>query len=149
MILSNFKSKLRELNPDLIVKDDQVSKMRGFNLAGIYLKMKAQKGLSPWLRGFGEGDAVKFCDAQASGQLDKHLCGVCIDWIPEYDVFNADYSCLSVPGWRTILLRLVATKVISLQRAQKVFDCRSLGESDYDKASYHNKLRIAKKLDGF
>lgn len=119
----------------------------GLRHAGIYLKQTKQAGLSSDVKGHGHHLVEKYYAALESGQLDKYLAGVCLERIPEYDIFNEDYTKMEIPGWRTIILRLVQAKVTTLERARKVFECSSLGESDYDKLSLAGKMRLAKKID--
>lgn len=147
MLLCDFTSRLRQLNGDLYVKTDQVIKMDGLKHSGIYLKMIKQSGLSYDTKGHGAANVEKFFAARETGQLDKYMCGVCIEWLPEFDIFNADYTKIAVPGWRSTLLRLIQSKAFSLQSARKVFNCSSLGETDYDRMSFFNKMQFAKRID--
>lgn len=148
MIIGDFKYKLAKLNPNLYVRTDDSTKMEGLHHAGIYLKQVKQAGLSYDTKGRGSVNVERYFQELESGNLDKFLCGICIEWIPEFDIFNKEYTKISIPGWRTTLLRLVQSKAIELDKARKVFNCSSLGLSDYDKLNFFAKMQFAKKLDG-
>ncbi len=66
--------------------------------------------------------------------------------MPEYDIFNLEYTRLAIPGWRTIALRIVEAKAAKLDQVRKAFECQSLGETDYDKKTFFQKLEFAKRL---
>ena len=147
MLIGDFKSKLYKLNPRLIVSDAQPVRMNGLYHTGIYEKQVRQNGLSFDTRGHGDPKAEKYFAALETGQLDRYICGICIEWVPEYDVFNAEYNKVAVPGWRTILMQLVQKKLTTLDKARKVFEVPSLGEADYDRMSFFKKMEFAKKID--
>lgn len=147
MLIIDFTARLSRLNPRLIVRSDQATKRQGLKHAGIYLKEQQQRGLSYDVKGKGPAGIEKYYAELAAGRLDKYICGVCIEWLPEFDVFNEEYSCVSVPGWRTVLLRLIESKVFKLEDARRIFNCQSLGETDYDKMSIFKKMEFAKRLD--
>jgi hypothetical protein len=147
MLIGDFKKRLQQLNPNLVVKDDQVVKMDGLKHSGIYLKQVKQSGLSYDVKGRGDARVERYYAALESGQLDKFLCGVCLEWLPEFDVFNADYTKIAVPGWRTVLMQLVSKQAISLDKARKIFNCASLGEADYDRMNFFKRAEFAKRID--
>lgn len=147
MFIHDFIAKLKRLNPRLRVDTENAQKIGEYRLAGIYLKNVRQKGLSVDVQGRGHHKVDRYYQELETGNLDKYLGPVALDHIPEYDVFNAEYSNMAVPGWRTIVLRLVQQKVCSLERARKVFNCAGLGDSDYDRMSFFKKMQYAKKLD--
>lgn len=149
MLIGDFTSKLKKLNSKLYVKMDQRQIIRGLGHSGIYLKQAKQAGLSYDTKDRGHHLVNRYYQELESGQLDKFICGVCLEWIPEFDIYDDEYTKIVIPGWRTTLLRLVQAKAIDLDKAKKVFKCKSLGESDYDKLNFFGKLRFAKKVDGF
>ncbi len=146
MLLGDFKHKLKRLNENLYIADE-ARVMDGLKHSGIYLKGVRQRGLSWDTKGQGTSKQEKYYAALESGELDKYMCGVCIEWLPEFDVYNAEYTRIAVPGWRTTLLRLIQSKVVTLDKARKIFECQALGESDYDNMTFFNKLQFAKKID--
>ncbi len=147
MLIGNFKDRLKRLNPQILIDEENATKLQGLRHAGIYLKAVKQAGLSLDTKGRGHGRVEKYYAALESGELNKFLCGVCLEWLPEYDIFNAEYTKIAVPGWRTILMQLIQKKVIDRDKARKVFSCPSLGEADYDRMSFFAKMQFAKKID--
>lgn len=147
MLFGDFTHKLRQLDSRIIVKTDQPTKMDGLWHSGIYLQQVRQAGLSKGTKGHGTAQQEKFYSELETGQLDKFLCGVCIEWVPEFDIFNAEHTKIAVPGWRTILMRLIQSKLVTKDKARKVFNCQSLGEIDYDRLTFFGKLEFAKRLD--
>lgn len=147
MLLGNFKDRLRKLNSRIFIDEEKATVMQGLRHAGIYLKSVKQAGLSLDTKGRGHGKVERYYAALESGDLNKFLCGICLEWLPEYDIFNAEYTKIAIPGWRTVLMQLIQKKVIDREQARKVFSCSSLGEADYDRLSFFAKMQFAKKLD--
>lgn len=147
MLIGDFKHKLARLNSRLYIRTDEVTKMDGLAHAGIYMRNVKQAGLSWETKGRGDHRVERYYQELESGNLDKFLCGICVEWLPEYDIFNADYTKIAVPGWRTVLLRLVSLKAFTLDEARKVFNCYSLGENDYDRMTFFQRVEFAKRLD--
>jgi hypothetical protein len=82
-------------------------------------------------------------EMKENGQAGEYLCGVS-EWTPEWDRFNVETGALMMRGWRSLVLHLVRKGVCSLERARKVFSS-SLGESDYDRWSFDQKLAKARE----
>lgn len=149
VLLGDFQSRLRKINPGLYVKTDEISKLSlpDLRISGIYLKQHKRQEI----KHKNDKNAVDYhhegyLTALERGELDTFICGVALDYIPEYDVFDFARNQMLMPGWRKIALRLVELKLCSLEKAKKVFECSSLGESDYDKMSFFKRLEWARKL---
>lgn len=146
MLLCDFQSKLKRLNEDLYVKtDERVKHANDFWLSGIYLKATRQT-----IRGdknyAGDTAQRKYLEELENGNLDKYICGVCLNHIPEYDIFDFELTRLLASGWRKIVLRLVKMNLCTLAEARKVFNCSALGESTYDKMKFFDRFNWAKKI---
>lgn len=146
MYLFDLQAKLRELHPDLYVKTDTINKLHcGLVSSGIYLKNpKRAADRSTWGKHYVHEKQRKYLEAIEAGQLDKFIMGVCLNYIPEYDIYDLERERILMPGWRTIVKRLHANKIITLDKARKVFNCKSLGESDWDKLNLHQRIRLVK-----
>jgi len=149
MILCDLQAKLRKVNDLLYVKTDRVNVTGNgrFKLSGIYLKVPKREQ-----RRFKQdsnqihASHEKYLVALENGELDKFICGVCINHIPEYDIFDFEWSRILAPGWRTIAMKLIGLKLASAEKVKKVFECQSLGEHTYDKLNFFRRLEYAKKL---
>lgn len=82
-------------------------------------------------------------EMKESGQAGEFLCGVS-EWTPEYDRFNPETGTLMMRGWRSLAMFLVRKGVCTLDRAKHVFGS-SLGETDYDRLSFEQKLSLARE----
>lgn len=149
MLLFDLQSKLSKLNPALYIKTDERAKNGAdFWISGIYCKnpkRTAKIGTSGSLSEV-TIDQQKYLQALHAGELDIFITGVCLNHIPEHDVFDLEKNSMLAPGWRKIALRLVTSKLCTLSRAKKIFNCSSLGEHDYDKMNFISRLRWAKQL---
>lgn len=148
MLLGDMQSKLKKLNSRLYIKtDERKEHAKGFHVSGIYLKaservklrFKNDKSAVHWKQG-------KYLEALERGELDRFICGVCLEHVPEYDVFCFVKNNILAPGWRKIVLKLVKYKICTLDQARNVFNRQSLGESDYDKMSFFKRLEWSRKL---
>jgi len=150
MDIGNFKTKLTKLNSRLFIKSDSAKKDGQFRFSGIYYKEPERDKISASSgdRNYAHVSQQKYLNELAAGNLDKFICGTCIDFIPEYDIIDTERSRIVAAGWRSILLRLVSLKLTTMDRARKVFSCPSLGEADFDRASFFEKLNIIRKLAG-
>lgn len=149
MLLTDFQHKLRKIDSKLYVKTSVSEKREnGYRFSGLYKKIphKQQVYIKKTDRNLIHAGHEKFLNAVENGDFDTYVTAVCIDYIPEYDVFNKEYTKLAIKGWRSIALDLVRMKLATLEKVRKVFRCPSLGESDYDKAGFFGKLEIAKKV---
>jgi hypothetical protein len=90
-----------------------------------------------------DSDTRKFMEMKENGQAGEFICGVS-EWTPEYDRFDAESGTLVMRGWRSLALFLVKKGVCSLERAKRVFG-QSLGETDYDRLNFDQKLRLARE----
>jgi hypothetical protein len=73
---------------------------------------------------------------------DQFVCGVPAPWVPEHDVFLTNSLLKVLPGWRSILVRLVQRQLVTIHLARKYFST-SLMEADYDFLPYEEKKRLA------
>lgn len=117
--------------------------------SGLYYKQgRRDTGTTAAERALVHASQRTYLEAIEAGELDKFICGVSINFVPEYDRFDIEECKILMPGYRTILMRLVKDNLISLDKARKVFDCPSLGESDYDKLNFMQKYNWAKENQG-
>jgi hypothetical protein len=150
MLIGDFQNRLKKINPLLYVQTDKsVKRPEGHRHSGIYLKTQKRQAMSVSRDQYGlvNPNHIKYLEAVEKGEFDTFICGICLDFIPEYDIFNLEYSRMCVPGWRSIALILVDKKVATLDKVKKVFNCNGLGESDYDKMSFFQKLEFAKRFE--
>lgn len=82
-------------------------------------------------------------EMKENGQAGEFICGVSI-WTPEYDRFDLETGTLLMRGWRSLVLYLVKKEICTLERAKRVFG-NSLGETDYDKLHFEQKLAKARE----
>ena len=151
MLLCDLQDKLKKINDKLYIKTDVRHSMKGddtFRVSGIYLKQPKRhymktKGAT---RHYASADQQKYLEAREKGYFDTFICGVCLDVVTEYDIFDLDYNRMLAPGWRTIALQLVQKKVCSLDKVKEVFS-RSLGEYDYDHMSFFKRLEWSKETN--
>lgn len=149
MLLTVFQEKLKKANPNLYVKTDERKKQGdNFWISGIYYQVRTRADLRYHSGGLAEihREQAKYLEALSRGDLDKFITGVCLNHIPEYDIFDFTRSCMLVPGWRKIALRLVKANVCTLAQAKKAFNCTGLGESTYDKMKFFARMKWSKKL---
>lgn len=146
MYLHDFQHKLRQLNEKLYVKTDQVRKDGVHKIAGIYLKSAGRVQVNAGSnKGYASVEQQKYLEALERGELDKFICGITLDLIPEYDIIDVERSRIIAPGWRTILLSLIRQNVVNSDKAKKIFSCSSLGEADFDRATFFQKIQIIKE----
>ena len=150
MLIGDFQNKLKKINPSLYVQTDKsIVRPEGHRHSGIYLKNYKREHMTIARSDYGavNPNHIKFLEALEKGELDTFICGICLDFIPEYDIFNLEYSRMCVPGWRSIALTLVEKKVATIAKVRKAFNCKGLGESDYDKMNFFQKLEFAKRFE--
>jgi hypothetical protein len=150
MLLTDFKAKLRRIDTRLVIDHaNPVTRENGLKFAPLYLKKarRSQVNVSKFDRNAVHASHAKYLDALESGVMDTYVTSICLDFIPEYDIFNMEYTKLAVVGWRSIGLMLVNQKIASLDKVKKVFGCSGLGESDYDKMDIFKKIEFAKRLE--
>ncbi|NDG32708.1 hypothetical protein EB118_21865 [bacterium] len=149
MLLTDFQAKLRRIDTRLYIDSSRpFTRENGLRFVPLYLK-KARKSeitVQRSDRNSVSAAHAQYLDALESGVMDTYITAICLDFIPEYDIFNMEYTKLAVMGWRSIGLLLRNMKIADIDRIKKAFDCKGLGESDYDRASYFGKLEIAKRL---
>lgn len=150
MLIGDFQNRLKKVNPLLYVQTDKsVKRPEGHHHSGIYLKNRSRSAMGVSSESYGSVNTnhIKYLEALEKGELDTFICGICLDFIPEYDIFNLEQSRMCVPGWRSLALTLVNKKVATLEKVRKAFHCKGLGESDYDKMSFFQKLEFAKRFE--
>ncbi len=148
MYIFDLQAKLQKIHPDLYVKTDIVNHMHcGLVSSGIYLKNPKR---SKDTTGSGKNLIIavqrRYLEAMETGQLDKFVMGICLNYIPEYDVYDLERERVLMPGWRTVAVRLARANIASLDKLKKVFKCRSLGETDWDNANLYERIRKAKGM---
>lgn len=149
MLLTDLQAKLRKIDTRLYIDTSRpVIRENGLKFGGLYFK-KARKdeiAVQKSDRNKVHSSHAQYLDALERGEMDIYVTAICLDFIPEYDIFNMEYTKLASMGWRSVALLLVSKKLATLDQVRKAFDCRGLGESDYDKAGFFGKLEIAKRL---
>jgi len=133
----DFKSKLQRLNPLLYVVD-------GVQVSSIYQRVQKRSDIKSNYN-YLEREAAKLLEAQESGLVDEHICGIPKDFIPEWDEFKLDTGHIVRRGYRSILKILIEKKLCTLERARKVFNCPSLLEADFDRMTIPQKIARIKE----
>lgn len=149
MTLMSLQDKLKKVHPELYIDaSSKQTRENGLKFSPLYLKRprKASVGVAQHERNLVNEGHAKYLDALESGQMDIFITSICLDFIPEYDIFNMEYTKLAVLGWRSLGLMLIKRNVASADKVKKAFGCAGLGESDYDRASFFGKIEIAKRL---
>lgn len=149
MLLMNLQKRLQKIDAKLYIDTDSTQvRENGLKFAPLYLKKarKSEVRVQQSDRNSVNAAHAQYLDALEKGVMDTYVTAICLDFIPEYDIFNMEYTKLAVIGWRSLGLMLAERKIAPLDRIKKVFECEGLGESDYDKASFFGKLEIAKRL---
>lgn len=149
MLLTDFQYKLRRIDTRLYIDTSKpFVRENGLRFCPLYLKKAKKMDITVQKSDRNQVSAAhaNYLDALEKGVMDTYVTAICIDFIPEYDIFNIEYTKLAVMGWRSIGLLLRNLKIADLDKIKKVFNCNGLGESDYDRASLHGKLEIAKRL---
>ena len=149
MLLTDLQARLRRIDTRLYIDTSKiVTRENNLRFAPLYFK-KARKSeitVQKADRNSVSAAHAQYLDALERGEMDMYVSAICLDFIPEYDIFNMEYTKLAVIGWRSLGLIIANQKIASLDRIRKAFQCDGLGESDYDKASYFGKLEMAKRL---
>lgn len=143
-----FKEKLRRLNNNLYLKEDNaVARTNEVRAAGIYTRVTRRTDQKSNYHQL-DADAQKWLSASESGHTDKFITGCPTGWIPEHDVIDIETGRILQKGWRTVVLYLVKERLCSLDKAKQVFSS-SLGESDWDKWGYDKRLYELRKAAGW
>lgn len=149
MTLMSFQDKLKKIHPLLYVDATRPqARENGLKFGAVYLKRPRKEAINVAVNTrnlVSEGHA-KYLDALETGQMDVFITSICLDFIPEYDIFNMEYTRLAVLGWRSFGLMLIKQNIVPAERVKKGLNCAGLGESDYDRASFFGKIEIAKRL---
>jgi len=149
MLLTDLQAKLRRIDTRLYIDASRpVTKENGLRFAPLYFKKarKSEIAVQKSDRNSVNAAHAQYLDALERGEMDTYVSAICLDFIPEYDIFNMEYTKLAVLGWRSLALMIVRQNIADIEKVRKAFNCQGLGESDYDKASYFGKLEIAKRL---
>jgi len=145
----SLQDKLKKIHPDLYIDTSKKeTRENGLKFSALYLKRprKQRVNVAESSRNIISEGHAKYLDAVETGQLDIFVTSICLDFIPEYDIFNMEYTKLAVLGWRSLGLMLIKRKIASAEKVKKGLECAGLGESDYDRASFFGKIEIAKRL---
>jgi len=88
--------------------DKSVLRPEGHRHSGIYLKNPQRHDMNIASENYGlvNSKHIKYLEALEKGDLDTFICGICIDFIPEYDIFNLEFSKICITDWRSISLTL-------------------------------------------
>lgn len=138
MFFFDFNSKLKRLNPNLYCGGNSATVFDAeWRSIGIYYRRTVQEAkMTSALMAHASDDERAYIKRREEG--DEFVSGVTINWVPEHPKFSPKGKLLA-KGWRSIVLELVRKGFVSIDRAKKVFNCPSLGESDFDKLSYDGK----------
>jgi len=149
MLLTDLQYKLRRIDTRLYIDTSKpFIRENGLKFSPLYLKKayRVDVNVQKTDRNIVNAKHADYLDALERGEMDTYITAICLDFIPEYDIFNMEYTKLAVMGWRSLGMLLKNKNIASLEKIRKAFECRGLGESDYDKASYFGKLQMAKRL---
>jgi uncharacterized protein (UPF0262 family) len=152
MYVFDLQSKLKQLNTNLYVDQRFANWVKDdFWVCGIYLRggpTIRQKLSTTQMVGM---DATRrsILEAGYKGLRDRHVGGCNKQYVPEYDIFDLESGEMLAEGWRTITCSLAKRGFISLAKARKVFNAPSLGEQDYDRLSFYEKLDRVRKASGY
>lgn len=149
MLLTDLQAKLRRIDTRFYIDTSKpVTKENGLRFAPLYFKKarKSEVTVQKSDRNSVSAAHAQYLDALERGEMDIYISAICLDFIPEYDIFNLEYTKLAVLGWRSLALMLIKKELAPADKVKKAFECKGLGESDYDRASYFGKLEIAKRL---
>lgn len=146
MYLFDFQNKLKKLNERLYVNTEKVNRIAaGVFATGIYLKSGGRNKVSEKLNvNYADSSVQGYLRGLKSGEQDTFVCGVSTNFVPEYDVYDLDREKILMPGWRTIALALVRKELCTIEKARRVFRCKSLGDTDWDKLQFPQRLQWAK-----
>lgn len=144
--LFDFQSKLKRLNPLLCVHVEKANRIApGVFVTGIYLRQpKRHASAAKTNTNYASLEQREILQSAAEGHKDVFVHGVSTNYVPEYDIFDLDREKLLMPGYRTILLALVKKGLCPLDRARRVFNCSSLGDTDWDKITLVQRMSWAK-----
>lgn len=149
MLLFDLQAKLRKIDTRLYIDTSKpVVRENGLRFAPLYFKKARKMEITVQRsdRNLVSAHHAAYLDALERGEMDTYVSAICLDFIPEYDIFNMEYTKLAVIGWRSLALMLYNKKIAPLDRVKRAFECNGLGESDYDRASFFGKLEFAKRL---
>jgi hypothetical protein len=127
MDINTFQEKLKELNPNLYIDFNHriLSLNPELGTSGIYLRGRKREKIKSNKR---EADIL-------NDQDDDYVAWCTHKWVPEGNEYNPQGRLISL-GWRTILRRLIAKKVVDSSKAERVFGWE---ESDYDRMTDDQK----------
>lgn len=148
MLLCDFQKKLSLIDSRLYIKTDKRVRMDwGVNYHGLYYKEAGREHMKTTsaMRNTVHAKHAEYLEALERGELDKYICGVAADAVPEYDIFSFEHSRLVIPGWRTIAMELIRRKLCSVDRARQVLNCAGLGTQTYDLLTFFNRMAFCKK----
>lgn len=147
MYSCDFLYNLKRCNNRLYVATDAQSVMSSeWKAQGLYVRRRASHDkLETGLLAKADDQTRKMIEDQESGQKDEYVMAVPRNWVPEFPVFDQKTGKLLARGWRGILLDLSKRGLLTIDKARRVFGCRSLGETDYDLMTFDEKRFQLKK----
>lgn len=146
MFTFDLHAKLRRLNKGLYINTNQLTVFtNGEKALGVLRRVNKRKEVTSSAK-LSESDSAthRFLTEEAQGVKDEFLFAVPYPYVPEYDEIDNQTGRVLKKGWRSIALQLVSKNVCTLSRARHIFQCPSLGETDYDKLGYTGKLRMTR-----
>jgi hypothetical protein len=141
-----FKEKLAKLNKNLYVDDRARRQIRpgtDHYGSGLYCRnaVRTANDTSAAKLNYLDKASRTYIEDSQNGLLPDFLCGIPTGYIPEYDDIDIESGKLLARGWRSILMFLATKRrLISLDKARRVFACGSLGEQTYDHKNFEQKL---------
>lgn len=142
MYLSDLQHKLKRLNSSLVIlTDNQVRVGSSVPSYPLVLMFGKRTTFDSAGKHYMDAETQKFIEMKENGQRGEYVCGVS-EYTPEYDCFElvAGSPGIKMRGWRSLVKLLVSKKICSLDRAKQVFSS-SIGEYDYDKWTYEEKVK--------
>ena len=133
MLAFNFAQKLKKLNKDIYIDTSYKRALTSKRFAcGLFLRKK-QGSKSVNYTNAPSFEAREWLQAGDDGHLDQHIGSVPTEYVPEHDEFDVE-GRLIARGWRSIVSGLIKKGIVPREKARNLFS-RSLGETDYDRAS--------------
>ena len=144
MYLFDLQTKLKKINPNLVVFTDKgiaLGEIRSYPL--VLMFGKRHRGFSALGKHYMDANTQKYMEMKENGQNGEYICGVSA-WTPEFDMLNERGEVVA-RGYRSLGKLLAEKGIASWDKIRKVFRASDLGRTDYDRATYEQKLEWARK----
>ena len=138
MFTTDFYKKLKKLNPNVYFdfENTHYHTNPSDGTCGIHIKERNDAHDIPML-GSTSRDRMEVDKYKSRGL--SYLCYTNSKFVPETSRYNKD-GIITSPGKREILHRLIEKRLIDKERAERVFQVGMLGQYDWDKMSWKERL---------